>query len=109
MINHIIVYTDGIDISEELEYHTFNALNKLEKFIGDNPVDLKTTYSKEGNGFKVHTHGLYDGIHFSAHSIDDDMYNCVDKVSDKLESQLRTAKGKRTNINHDINVEITEE
>ena len=109
MISHEIVYTDNIAVSEELEFHTFDAFDKLEKFIGNVEVDFRTTYSKEGNSFKVHSHGFHNGVQLDAHVIDDDLYKGVDLMVAKLESQLRKEKGKRTNINRDIHVASEEE
>lgn len=104
MIKHFIGYNDNISVSQELEQHTFNSFNKLEKFIGNDEVHFRTTYSKEGNSFKVHSHGFHNGVHLDAHSVDDDMYKSVDVVVAKLESQLRKEKGKRTNIDRNIDV-----
>ncbi len=108
MIHHEIVYNDNISVSEDLEFHTFDAFDKLEKFIGNDNVDFRTTYSKEGNSFKVHSHGVHNGVQFDAHVVDDDMYKGVDLMVAKLEAQLRKEKGKRTNINRDIDV-VSEE
>jgi ribosomal subunit interface protein len=107
MFNHTIVYNDNIDVSEELEYHTIDAFQKLEKFVGETSVDFRTTYSKEGTSFKVHSYGIFDGVHYDAHSIDNDMYKSVDLMTAKLESQFRTAKGKRTNIDRETHVSET--
>lgn len=109
MIHHTIVYNDNISVSEELEVHTIDSYNKLEKFIGNSNVDFRTTYSKEGSSFKVHAHGVHNGVHIDAHVVDDDLYKGVDIMVSKLEAQLRKEKGKRTNIDHEVNVEPDEE
>lgn len=102
MIKHTLVYTDNIDESVELELHTIDNFDKLEKFIGEVNVDFRTTYSKEGSDFKVHSHGLFDSVQYDATAISDDMYRSVDLMIAKLESQLRTSKGKRTHIDRDV-------
>lgn len=109
MIHHTIVYNDNIACSEELEVHTIDSFDKLEKFIGNDTVSFRTTYSKEGNSFKVHSHGVHNGVQFDAHAVDDDVYKGVDLTVAKLEAQLRKEKGKRTNINRDIDVVSEEE
>lgn len=109
MFNHTIVYNDNIAVSEELEIHTIDAFYKLEKFVGENPVDFRTTYSKEGTSFKVHSHGTFDGVQYDAHVVDNDMYKGIDLMVAKLESQFRTAKGKRTKIDRDTGVQAEDE
>ncbi|UYE98614.1 sigma 54 modulation protein/ribosomal protein S30EA [Xanthomonas phage XbC2] len=109
MFNHTIVYNDNIDVSEELEMHTIDAFRKVEKFVGETPVDFRTTYSKEGTSFKVHAHGTFDGTQFDAHSVDNDIYKSVDLMVAKLESQFRTAKSKRTSIDRDTIVQAEDE
>jgi len=104
MIKHTISYNDRIAVSEELEYHTFDAFNKLEKFTGEVPVDFHTSYSKEGSSFKVHSHGTFEGVAYNAQAVDDDLYKGIDLMVAKLESQFRTAKGKRTHIDRDVDV-----
>ncbi|SOK58458.1 hypothetical protein [Yersinia phage fHe-Yen9-04] len=104
MINHTIAYNDRIGVSEELEFHTFDEFEKLEKFIGETPVDFRTSYSKDGSQFKVHSHGHYDGVDYTATASSDDMYKSIDLLVEKLEAQLRKEKGKRTNIDRDTSV-----
>ncbi len=104
MIHHEIVYNDSISMSEELEIHTINAFGKLEKFIGNDNVNFRTTYSKEGDSFKVHSHGFHNGVQFDAHAMDNDLYNGVDVMIHKLESQLRKEKEKRTSVDRNVDV-----
>lgn len=108
MIHHTIVYNDNISVSEELEVHTIDTFRKLDKFIGNENVDFRTTYSKEGNSFKVHSHGVHNGVQVDAHVVNDDMYKGVDLTVAKLEAQLRKEKGKRTNIDRDTGVDSEE-
>ncbi len=109
MFNHTIVYNDNIPVSEELEIHTIDAFRKVEKFVGDTPVDFRTTYSKEGTSFKVHSHGTFDGVQYDANVVDNDMYKGIDLMVAKLESQFRTAKGKRTHIDRNVDVVVDED
>jgi ribosomal subunit interface protein len=109
MIKHTISYNDRIATSEELEYHTFDAFNKLDKFTGEVNVDFHTSYSKEGSSFKVHSHGTFEGINYNAQAVDDDLYKGIDLMVAKLESQFRTAKGKRTNIDRDTGTQAEDE
>ncbi len=109
MINHTVVYNDRIDVSEELEYHTFDAFDKLEKFIGETSVDFRTTYSKDGAKFKAQSHGHFGGVDYVASASTDDMYKSIDVLVEKLESQFRKEKGKRTSIDHNTVASSDEE
>lgn len=102
MFKHRVVYTDHITPSEDLECYTFNAINELYKFLGDEVVDIRTSYSKEGAGFKVHTSLSLNGVAIDAHANDDDMYKSVSIMIEKLKSRLSTLKSKRTDIDRNL-------
>lgn len=109
MIKHTIVYNDRIAVSEELEVHTVDAFDKLEKFVGNENVDFRTSYSKDGSQFKVQAHGHFSGVDYTASATSDDMYKSVDMLIEKLESQFRKEKSKRTTIDHNTDVADVED
>ncbi|AQW88711.1 putative sigma 54 modulation protein [Erwinia phage pEa_SNUABM_50] len=109
MINHTIAYNDRIGVSEELEFHTFDEFEKLEKFIGETPVDFRTSFSKDGDKFKAHSHGHFEGVDYIATASTDDMYKSIDLLVEKLEAQLRKEKGKRTSIVRDTLIAESDE
>lgn len=96
-MKHVLVGLQ-FDVTEGIKTHTENQFKSLEKFIGNENVEFTVTFSKEGNMFKAHSHAHFGGVYYVASALNSDMYKSIDEVAERLETQMRKEKEKRTDI-----------
>ena len=80
-----------MEATDAVKTYTTEKIGKLQKFLKA-PLKGQVTLSCQ---HKAHTAevDLHSGAeHFHAHETSEDMYATIDKVLDKLERQIRTAK-----------------
>ena len=86
----------GLDPSDTLKDYTRDRTGKLEKFLGANAI-LNAVLAKERESRIAELNFNFRGNNFTASDSTNDMCQSIDGVIDKLISQLKKAKEKRTN------------
>lgn len=95
----MILVNNNVDVTEELKEVIEKKLDKLSKYFDDN-IEVQVLLSKEGHTEKVEATitGVKHTI-FRAESHTQDIYGGIDKVVNKLSSQITKYKG-RLNKRH---------
>ena len=99
--------------SEAIKSYASGKVAKLQKFLRQ-PMTAKVTLSLSKLHHVAETQISSGGAHLEAKETSDDMYASIDKVIDKLERQIRGAKGlaqakKRRGANSLREAEVLEE
>ena len=81
-----------MDASEAIKTYAREKVAKLQKFLRE-PMTAKVTLSHDKLRHMAETRISSGGAHLEAKETSDDMYASIDKVIDKLERQIRGAKG----------------
>lgn len=85
----------NVEITEAIETKVSNQLSKLDKyFIVSDDVEAKVLARTYPYGQKIEVTIPTEYVLLRAEVVDDDLYNAVDKVIDKLEGQIRKYKTK---------------
>lgn len=89
----IIVRGKNIEITEAIEGKIAEKLSKLDKyFIVSDEVEAKVLVRVYPYGQKIEVTIPTEYIMLRAEVVDDDLYNAIDLVIDKLEGQIRKYK-----------------
>jgi len=83
------------EVTPALKTYLDARLSRLHRFM-DNIQSAHVTLSAEKHRFRVEVVLHAGGKDFAGKEAADDMYSAVDRVSDKLEKQLRRFKDRRT-------------
>jgi putative sigma-54 modulation protein len=78
--------------SEAVKAHAHEKLAKLQKFLRT-AMTVQMTISVEGLEHVAEVNVASGSAHFHATERSEDMYRSIDMVHDKLERQIRAAKG----------------
>jgi putative sigma-54 modulation protein len=78
--------------SEAVKKHAHEKLAKLQKFLRT-AMTVQMTISVEGLEHVAEVNVASGSAHFHATERSEDMYRSIDMVHDKLERQIRAAKG----------------
>ena len=81
-----------MDATDAVKSYTTEKLGKLERFVRQ-PLHGHATVSCQKRIHTIEISLQSGGIHFHAKDSSEDMYASIDKVSDKLERQIRESKG----------------
>ena len=81
-----------MDSSEAIKRYASAKLAKLQRFLRS-PMTGKVTLSIDRLKHVVEVRVSSGGDHLEAHEVGDDMYASIDRVMDKLDRQIRAAKG----------------
>ncbi len=81
-----------MDSSEAIKRYASSKLAKLQRFLRS-PLTGKVTLSIDRLKHVVEAHVSSGGEHVEAREVSDDMYASIDRVMDKLDRQIRAAKG----------------
>ncbi|MDD8049446.1 MAG: ribosome-associated translation inhibitor RaiA [Thomasclavelia sp.] len=85
----------NVEITDAIEAKVNDQLSKLDKyFIVGSDVEAKVLARTYSYGQKIEVTIPTDHVLLRAEAVDDDLYNAVDKVIEKLESQIRRYKTK---------------
>jgi putative sigma-54 modulation protein len=84
-----------MEVSESLKNYSEQKIGeKIQKFV-TKPIDAKVTFSVEKHTHTAHCHLVGgDGFNVEVEYSCEDMYGSIDKITDKLETQLRKQKEK---------------
>lgn len=81
-----------MDASEAIKSYAADKIGKLQKFLRQ-PMTAKVTLSVDRLKHVAETRISSGGSHLEAKESSADMYASIDRVIDKLERQIRGAKG----------------
>lgn len=81
-----------MDASEAIKTYAADKIGKLQKFLRQ-PMTAKVTLSVDRLKHVAETRVSSGGSHLEAKEASLDMYASIDRVIDKLERQIRGAKG----------------
>src|SRR5258706_12620253 len=81
-----------MDASDAIKSYATDKVSKLQKFLR-RPMTAKVTLSIDKLGHVAETRISSGDAHLEAKEVSGDMYTSISKVMDKLESQIRGAKG----------------
>ncbi len=81
-----------MEASDAIRQYATDKLAKLQRFLR-RPLTGKVTVAVDRRKHVVEARISSGGEHLEAHEVTDDMYASIDKVMDKLERQIRGAKG----------------
>lgn len=81
--------TRNYDLGEHLKNVTEQKLNKLDKYFGDKPADVKVCLKKEGTSLVTEVMLSYGGKLVRATNSSDNFYDNLDVVLPRLEGQIR--------------------
>ena len=89
-----------MDTSDAVKKYATDKLAKLQRFLR-RPMTAKVTVSLDRRKHAVEARISSGSEHLEAHEKSDDMYASIDLVMDKLERQIRGAKGTARARRHD--------
>jgi putative sigma-54 modulation protein len=89
---NITVTFRHVDASDAIRDHATDKIAKLQKFLRQ-PMTARVTVSLDKLLHAVEARISSGGERYEAHEATEDMYASIDKVLDKLERQIRAAKG----------------
>lgn len=81
-----------VDPSDAIKRHASDKFAKLQKFLRQ-PMTAKVTLSLDRLEHIAEAQVSSGGAHLEAKESSDDMYTSIDRLVDKLERQVRAAKG----------------
>lgn len=81
-----------VDSSEAIKKHAMEKFGKLQRFLR-RPMTARVTLSLDKLKHCAETRISSGGEHFEAHEATDDMYASIDRVTQKLERQIRGTHG----------------
>ena len=81
-----------MDGTEAVKQYAHDKIAKLQKFLGQ-AMTAQVTLSVEGLDHVAEVRISSGSTHFVGHERSQDMYASIDTVHDKLERQIREAKG----------------
>src|SRR5262245_26421041 len=81
-----------MDASEAIKSYATDKVSKLQRFLR-RPMTAKVTLSIDKLGHVAETRISSGDAHLEAKEVSDDMYTSISRVMDKLERQIRGAKG----------------
>lgn len=83
------------DVSEALDAYTYERLEKMSK-LSDNLISADVTLATERNWHIAEITVYGNGFDMHGQEKTKDMYSSIDRVTEKLERQLKKKKGKRS-------------
>ena len=89
-----------MDPSDAIKRYATDKLAKLQRFLRS-PMTARVTVSLDRRKHVVEARISSGSEHLEAHEVSDDMYASIDQVMDKLERQIRGAKGTARARRHD--------
>lgn len=92
---HIVVKGKNMDVTEALRGYAEKRLGKIGKYF-DTIISTDVTLSYERSWHIVEVTVFANGFVLRGEERTNDMYTSIDKVTDKLESQIKKQKGKVT-------------
>ncbi|WP_249029813.1 ribosome hibernation-promoting factor, HPF/YfiA family [Tannockella kyphosi] len=107
----IIVRGKNIEITDAIEAKVAEKLTKLDKyFIVSDEVEAKVLVRVYPYGQKIEVTIPTEYIMLRAEVVDDDLYNAIDQVIDKLEGQIRKYKTRlsRKSKEHKLALNLSE-
>jgi putative sigma-54 modulation protein len=85
-----------MDATEAMKGYATEKVAKIQKFLRQ-PLKGQVTLSCQQNRLHSAEIDVHSGHeHYHAHETSEDMYASIDKVIDKIERQIRSAKGATT-------------
>ena len=85
-----------MDATESMKAYATEKVAKIQKFLRQ-PLKGQVTLSCQQNRLHSAEIDVHSGHeHYHAHETSEDMYASIDKVIDKIERQIRSAKGATT-------------
>jgi putative sigma-54 modulation protein len=82
----------NLEPSETVKEHTAEKLEKLQKYFRA-PLDAEVTFSLERHQFTIDVKVTADGLVYMGREESGDMYTSVDKVINKIRTQVTRDKG----------------
>ncbi|HEY3997756.1 MAG TPA: ribosome-associated translation inhibitor RaiA [Candidatus Xenobia bacterium] len=109
---HIVVKGKNMDVTEALRQYAEKRLGKISKYF-DTIISTDVTLSTERSWHIIEVTVFANGFVLRGEERTNDMYTSIDKVTEKLESQIKKHKGKvtrkgRTHIADGLQPEPTE-
>ena len=105
----IIVRGKNIELTEGIESKINKKLNMLDKyFIMSDNVEAKVLIRTYPLGQKIEVTIPTEYVLLRAEVVDQDLYNAIDLVIDKLEGQIRKAKTKKEKMMKDASLKTME-
>ena len=89
-----------MDASEAVRQYATDKLSKLQRFLR-RPMTAKVTVSVDRRKHVAEARISSGSEHLEAHEVSDDMYASIDRMTDKLERQIRGVKGTARARRHD--------
>jgi len=84
-----------MEATEAMKLHATDKVAKLQKFLRQ-PMKGQVTLSCQQKLHRAEVDVHAGNAHFHAHETSEDMYASIDKVIDKIERQIHSAKGSVT-------------
>lgn len=89
---NIAVTFRHMDATESVRGYATEKIARMQKFLRA-PMKTQVTFSTQQKHHSVEVEIHSGGAHFHAHETSEDMYASIDKVIDKIERQIVSAKG----------------
>ena len=91
--------------TEAIKDYIEGKLARIEKYFGDEEVDVNVTIKKENAATEIaEMYVSVKGMSYKAVTEDKDLYASIDKDIDILEGQIRKAKTKREKMQKDASI-----
>jgi ribosome hibernation promoting factor len=81
----------NLEASETVKDHAAEKLGKLQKYFRA-PLDAEVTFSSEKHQFTIDVSVTADGLKYLGREESEDLYNSVDKVVNKIRTQVTRNK-----------------
>ncbi|MHB2020709.1 MAG: ribosome hibernation-promoting factor, HPF/YfiA family [Candidatus Xenobia bacterium] len=105
---HIVVKGKNMEVTDALRSYAEKRLNKISKYF-DTIISVDVTMSTERSWHIIEVTVFANGFVLRGEERTNDMYSSIDKVTDKLESQIKKQKGKVSRKGRDVIAEQVEE
>lgn len=104
MLN-ITITGKEIKATEAIKEYSEKKLGRVEKYFGDEEIDVNVTIKKENSASDVaEIFVSVKGMSYKAVTEDKDLYAAIDKDIDILEGQIRKAKTKKEKMQKDSSI-----
>ena len=104
MLN-ITITGKEIKATEAIKEYSEKKLGRVEKYFGDENIDVNVTIKKENSASDVaEIFVSVKGMSYKAVTEDKDLYAAIDKDIDILEGQIRKTKTKREKMQKDSSI-----
>jgi putative sigma-54 modulation protein len=81
-----------MESSDAIKNHASEKISKIQKYMRA-PLHAEVTFSMERHIHRVDLNLTGDGHQYAGHGQSEDMYATIDQVVDKIDRQVRDAKG----------------